>query len=124
MPSSRSTRPPSISRQIEASPVATKLYQPDALLDEYRSVRDKVSVERFFRAPGMSRVREIWCAAHFARAYSRYSSSCRVRIDDADDQHDYDFELGVDELWHLFQVAEVMEPGRHRAAEYKNLTDA
>ena len=100
--------------------MTARIYDPDRLLDEYRDVRGGLSVESFFRAPGMSRVREMWCAAHFARAYARYLAPCQVRIDDEDDQNDYDFELRVGNLWHLFQVAEVMEPGRQRAAEYRD----
>lgn len=65
-------------------------------------------------------VREMWCATHFARAYERYICQCLVRIDEEDSQDDVDFELGVDNQWHLFQVAEVMQPDRRRGDEYKN----
>ena len=98
-------------------------YTPEELLAKYRGIQDGLSVEQFFRAPGMSRVREMWCAAHFARAYERYVKACSVRIDDEDDQEDFDFELGVADQWYLFQVAEVMEPDRRRSAEYKDFVE-
>ncbi|NGZ61038.1 MAG: hypothetical protein CV081_11130 [Nitrospira sp. LK265] len=98
-------------------------YAPDELLRKYRDICDALSVERFFRAPGMSRIREMWCAAHFSRTYEEHIAPCVVRIDDHDSQDDFDFELGVADRWHLFQVAEVMEPDRRRSAEYGNFAD-
>lgn len=96
-------------------------YSPDELLAKYRDIREQMSLKQFYCSPGMSRVREMWCAAHFARAYERYICKCLVRIDEEDSQDDVDFELGLDNQWHLFQVAEVMQPDRRRGDEYKNL---
>ena len=63
---------------------------------------------------------EIWCAAHFARAYACYVRSCTVLIDDVDIQTEVDFELELENISHPFQVTEVMEPGRRRGDEYRN----
>lgn len=79
-----------------------------------------MSIEEFFRKPGMSRVREMWCAAHFARSFDQHVARCLVQIDEVDSQDDVDFELVVGATSLPFQVAEVMEPDRRRSAEYKN----
>jgi hypothetical protein len=95
-------------------------YEPEALLAKYRAIRGRISVQEFFRSPKHQKTMEIWCAAHFARAYARYVQPCAVLIDDIDTQTDVDFDLELGGLVHPFQVTEVMEPGRRRGDEYRN----
>jgi len=102
--------------------MAAKTFHPDDLFARYCELRNSVSDEEFFCKPGMTRVREMWCAAHFARAFNRYIATCLVVIDEVDAQDDVDFGLSIDGALYPFQVAEVMEPGRRRSAEYKNFT--
>lgn len=96
-------------------------YVPDDLLAKYHGIRKQMSLKKFYCSPRMSRIREMWCAANFARAYERHICQCLVRIDEKDSQDDVDFELSVDNQDHLFQVAEVMPPDRRRGDEYKRL---
>jgi hypothetical protein len=95
-------------------------YEPDALLAKYRAIRQGISTKEFFRSPKHQKTMEMWCAAHFARAYARYVRPCAVLIDDVDIQTDVDFDLELDGMCHPFQVTEVMEPGRRRGDEYRN----
>jgi hypothetical protein len=95
-------------------------YEPEVLLTKYRAIRKSISSKEFFRSPKHQKTMEMWCAAHFARAYSRYVRPCAVLIDDVDIQTDVDFELELDGVCHPFQVTEVMEPGRRRGDEYRN----
>ena len=94
-------------------------YKPDALLSKYRAIRNSISAREFFRSPKHQKTMEIWCAAHFSRAFDRYVSPCEVLIDDMDIQTDVDFELDMGGVLHPFQVTEVMEPGRRRGDEYR-----
>ncbi len=96
-----------------------EIFLPDDLLAKFWEIRDSLTAREFFSKPGMSRVRELWCAAHFARAYGRFFEPCQVRIAQSDDQSDIDFELGVTGIWHPFQIAEVLNPDRRRSDEYK-----
>jgi len=95
-------------------------YLPEALLAKYRAIRETISDQEFFRSPRHQKTMEIWCAAHFARAYSSYVHACNVLIDDTDVQTDVDFELELAGTIHPFQVTEVMEPGRRRGDEYRD----
>lgn len=95
-------------------------YDPEALLDKYRVIRNGVSENEFFRSPKHQKTMEMWCAAHFARAYARYVHSCFVLIDDKDIQTDVDFDLEINGVTHPFQVTEVTEPDRRRGDEYKS----
>jgi hypothetical protein len=95
-------------------------YEPEALLAKYRAIRGGISAKEFFRSPKHQKTVEMWCAAHFARAYARYVRPCAVLIDDVDVQTEVDFELELDGMCHPFQATEVMEPGRRRGDEYRN----
>jgi hypothetical protein len=95
-------------------------YDPEALLAKYRAIRADISSKELFRSPKHQKTMEMWCAAHFARAYARYVRPCAVLIDDVDIQTEVDFDLELDGVVHPFQVTEVMEPGRRRGDEYRN----
>jgi hypothetical protein len=95
-------------------------YEPEALLAKYRAIRQNISAREFFRSPKHQKTMEMWCAAHFARAYARYVHPCAVVIDDVDSQTDVDFELELNSTCHPFQVTEVMELGRRRGDEYRH----
>lgn len=95
-------------------------YDPETLLGKYRVIRSSIPDNEFFRSPKHQKTMEIWCAAHFARAYARYVQPCFVLIDDIDIQTDVDFDLEINGVIHPFQVTEVTEPGRRRGDEYKS----
>jgi len=95
------------------------IYTPVDLLAKYHCIRKPIPLEDFYSHPQMSRVREMWCAANFAQSYEKNICRCLVRIDEEDSQDDVDFELGVNNQWYPFQVAEVMQPGRRRGDEYR-----
>ncbi len=94
-------------------------YQPAALLEKYKIIRDQISDKEFFCSPKHQKTQEIWCAAHFSRAYERYLAPSYVLIDDSDIQTEVDFDLEVANIAHPFQVTEAMEPGRRRGDEYR-----
>ncbi|GAC1389675.1 MAG: hypothetical protein NVSMB34_01560 [Variovorax sp.] len=100
--------------------MSSAVYAPEQLMQRYRTLRQEMSVEAFFRKPGLARLREMWCAAHFVGAVDQNLVASQVAIDEVDSQDDVDFELlaGGDRL--PFQVAEVIEPGRRRSTEYKD----
>lgn len=98
------------------------VYSPAQLLQHYRNVRREMSVTEFFRKPGLARLREMWCAAHFGAAFDRHLVASEIAIDEVDVQDDVDFELLANGRRFPFQVAEVMEPGRRRSDEYKSFT--
>jgi hypothetical protein len=95
-------------------------YDPEALLTKFRQIRRGVSDREFFRSPKHQKTMEMWCAAHFARAYADFVQPCAVLIDDEDIQTDVDFDLELNGTPYPFQVTEVMEPGRRRGDEYRN----
>jgi len=99
--------------------MSSAVYAPEQLMQRYRTLRQEMSVETFFRKPGLARLREMWCAAHFAGAVDHNLVASQVAIDEVDSQDDVDFELLVAGIRLPFQVAEVMEPGRRRSTEYK-----
>jgi hypothetical protein len=94
-------------------------YTPDELLDRYRGIRNQITTEEFFRSPKHKKTQEMWCAAHFARAYNQYVAPCAVLISNEDEQIDADFFLEVGGTRYPFQVTELMEPGRRRGDEYR-----
>lgn len=94
-------------------------YTPDELLTEYRTIRGRVTTEQFFRSPKHKKTQEMWCAAHFARAYNQHVAPCTVLISAKDEQTDADFFLDIGGKPHPFQVTESMEPGRRRGDEYR-----
>lgn len=99
-----------------------KRYTPDELLALYREFRASCSTEEFMRKPVHKKTQELWCAAHFSRAYNLGVKECFVHIDpsvNASDS-DTDFDLEIDGCIFPFQVTEVQEPGRRRGDEYKN----
>jgi hypothetical protein len=96
-----------------------KRYTPDELLSKYRSIRDEITTEEFFRSPKHKKTQEMWCAAHFARAYNQHVAPCTVLISDEDEQTDADFFLETGGKSYPFQVTELMEPGRRRGDEYR-----
>lgn len=95
-------------------------YEPEVLLAKYLVIRRGIITKEFFRSPKHQKTMEMWCAAHFARAYALYVHPCAVLIDDVDIQTDVDFDLELDGVTYPFQVTEVMEPGRRRGDEYRD----
>ena len=103
--------------------VTLRRYTPDDLLAKYRAIRDAASVEDFFRKPEHQKTQELWCAAHFGRAYAHhFEPACMLDVDDVDRQTDVDFELVLPKGVHPFQVTEVQAPGRRRGDEYSSGT--
>src|SRR3954451_20887715 len=94
-------------------------YIPDELLTKYRIIRDQITTEEFFRSPKHKKTQEMWCAAHFARAYNQYVAPCTVLIADKDEQTHADFYMDTEGKLYPFQVTELMEPGRRRGDEYR-----
>jgi hypothetical protein len=100
--------------------MSSRAYAPEQLLQRYRELRRGMSVEAFYRRPGLSSLREMWCAAHFGAAVDQNLMAARILIDEIDSQDDVDFELLLTGSQLPFQVAEVMEPDRRRSSEYKD----
>ena len=94
-------------------------YAPDELLTKYRTIRAQITREQFFRSPEHKKTQEMWCAAHFARAYNQHVAPCTALISDKDEQTDADFFLDTGEKTHPFQITERMEPARRRGDEYR-----
>jgi len=99
--------------------VATLRYSPDELFARFRATRTNLSDAEFFGRPEHKRTQELWCAAHFARAYDRFLAPCSVWLDDSTTYTDTDFELEIAGQRFPFQVTEVQEPGRRRGDEYR-----
>lgn len=96
-----------------------KEYYPLELLEQYRQIHDKISLNDFFNKPLHTKTQEIWCAAHFGIGYTKHIGPCSILIDDDDAQLYYDFELNVAQTIHPFQIVECMEPCRRRGDEYR-----
>ena len=96
-----------------------KRYLPDDLLAKHFDIRSNISVETFFRSPKHQKTQELWCAAHFSRAYEKHLEACTVLVADNDNQTDVDFELEVMGKNYPFQITEVQAPSRRRGDEYK-----
>jgi hypothetical protein len=99
--------------------VAKHRYKPEELFEKYREIRSALSDEEFFNRPEHQRTQEIWCAAHFAKAYNQFLAPCTVVIDESTTNTDTDFDLETAGKVFPFQVTEVQEPGRRRGSEYK-----
>lgn len=96
-----------------------KRYLPDDLLARHFAIRSSISVENFFRSPKHQKTQELWCAAHFSKAYEKHLEACSVLIADHDNQTDIDFELEVKGENYPFQITEVQAPSRRRGDDYK-----
>jgi hypothetical protein len=94
-------------------------YSPDELLQRYRQIRQESSQTDFFTSPAHKKTQELWCAAHFGRAYSFAFERCFIWISDRDEQTDTDFRLELPTGIFDFQVTEVQLPGRRRGDEYR-----
>ena len=99
--------------------MAKRRYKPDELFEKYRRIRVATADEEFFGRPEHKRTQELWCAAHFAKAYNQYLAPCMVLIDESTTNSDTDFDLEIAGKVFPFQVSEVQEPGRRRGDEYK-----
>tara|TARA_R110002110_G_scaffold145689_1_gene335151 strand:- start:1123 stop:1701 length:579 start_codon:yes stop_codon:yes gene_type:complete len=83
-----------------------------------------LSSKEFLVDSSNQRLQEMWCAARFSTGYEQHLEPCQVEIEDIDEQREYDFHLVVNGSRFPFQVFEVMEKGRLRDKDYKNLTKA
>jgi hypothetical protein len=99
--------------------VTARRYSPDELFAIFRTIRTSVSDPAFFGRPEHKRTQELWCAAHFGRAYDRFLAPCSIWLDDSTTYTDTDFELEIAEGRFPFQVTEVQQPGRRRGDEYR-----
>lgn len=94
-------------------------YSPDQLLQHYRQVRQASSQLAFFTNPAHKKTQELWCAAHFGRAYCFAFEPCYIWISDRDEQTDTDFQLELPAGVFDFQISEVQLPSRRRGDEYR-----
>jgi len=99
--------------------VAKHRHKPEELFNKYRAIRFALSDEEFFNRPEHKRTQELWCAAHFAKAYDQFLAPCTVVIDESTADTDTDFDLETVGKVFPFQVSEVQEPGRRRGDEYR-----
>lgn len=97
------------------------IFQPVELWNAVESAVAQIGVTEFVTRNSQKRLREKWCAARFGMAYDRNIGPCQVEIEDVDRGEPYDFHLLALEQRLLFQIAEVLAPGRHRHDEYRQL---
>jgi len=73
--------------------------------------------------PEYGRLRETWIASRFATGYGNNLTACKIDIADRDEQQDFDFHLVLEDARLPFQIVEVLDEGRRRGDEYRNLTE-
>lgn len=100
-----------------------KRYSPDELLLKYSEIREGCTTEEFMRSPTHKKTQELWCAAHFSRAYQAVFGPCWIHISDSDEQEIADFWFEVGPLLHPFQITETLDPDRRRGDEYKRFVE-
>lgn len=99
-------------------------YQPQELHRIVEQRADAIGIPAFVTHGRHKRLREMWCAAAFARGYERNYGECQVDVDEVDEQLDYDFQLILPCSSPLpFQLFEVLDEGRRRSDEYKDVID-
>jgi len=99
--------------------MALRRYAPEELLARSRILRKGVSTAQFFGSPKHQRMKDMWCAAHFASGYRRTVGGCTVWFDECGTDTDTDFELEVAANRFPFQTTMVKTPGRRIGQEYK-----
>jgi hypothetical protein len=96
-------------------------YLPAELQRIVEQQADHVGTAVFVALGEHKRLREMWCAARFARGYERSFGTCHIDVDLVDEQREYDFHLVLPGGAPLpFQVFEVLDAGRRRAEEYSS----
>lgn len=98
-------------------------YSPEELLEKYRVIRATCTRAEFMSSPKHQKTQELWCAAHFSRAYEAAIGPCWVHISERDEQLSADFWFEFEGNLHPFQVTEVLQPGRKRGDEYRRLEE-
>lgn len=94
---------------------------PRELLDRAKRELAAVPQDELFNSSLHTKSREKWCAGMMGLGYEKCIGPCRVAVNDSDQRQDADLFLDVGGSEFPFQLAEVMEPGRRRGAEYKAL---
>lgn len=98
-------------------------YSPGELLAKYQEIRDSCTTDSFMRSPLHQKTQEMWCAAHFSKAYQTVAGDCWVHISEKDEQTPEDFWLEFKDVLHPFQIAMVVDPARRMGDEYKGVID-
>jgi len=93
---------------------------PDHAFKLFQERRDAVTDEAFFNDPAHQWLRDLWTAAHYGRAYSKFIDECSLEFD-WDRTHEWDFKLHVTDSVYPFQTTETLEPGRRRGYEYRQI---
>lgn len=95
-------------------------YTPRQLFSQYRLLRAPYTSKEFYNRAGLSRIREMWCAARFGQGVEQNMAPCKIIMDSVDDQGDTDFTLSFPNASRDFQVVEIQKPGRRRGDEYRD----
>ena len=93
---------------------------PNQAYERFQRQRDRMSAVQFFNDPAAGKLRDLWVAAHFGRAYENEFGECRLLFDE-EQAHEWDFILVTDGARSPFQVTEAQQSGRKRGREYRDV---
>jgi len=97
------------------------VYAPAHLEAVVKKRAGALELRAFLTRQENQRLREMWCAGRFSAGYERNMEPCEVDIEKRDEQAAHDFKLITEKDVLPFQVVEVLEAGRRRGDEYKNI---
>lgn len=98
--------------------VTLRHFRPLELIEAHNANRAQMSARAFF-GPKNQKLREWFCAGHFALAYEESKAPCTVAFEEPDPGNHIDFFLQTPTGVHDFQLVEVQRPGRRRGDEYR-----
>jgi len=94
---------------------------PAVLLESAQREMEPIRHEVLFNDPQYQKLTERWCAGMLGVGYSRLVTPCEVSVNESPYRVDVDLYLrSAGREWE-FQLAEVLEEGRLRGLEYKQL---
>lgn len=99
-------------------------YQALALHERVEANIGALESRAFLTRPEHKRLREMWCASRLLTGYSGIYAAAEVAIEDVDEQREYDFYLVIENEWLPFQIVEVLDAGRRRGDEYREMSRA
>jgi hypothetical protein len=94
-------------------------FRPLQLVEAHNANRANMTSLAFF-GPRHQKLREWYCAGHFALAYEEAKAPCAVVFEEPDPGNHIDFFLRTPTGLHEFQLVEVQQPGRRRGDEYRS----
>lgn len=96
-------------------------HDPWSLYKKVEDEMDGISRSKLFNEDTYRILRERWCAAVFGIGYEKYIQPCRVAVDESFEARGLDFVLETDGKQFHFQTTEVLEEGRERGREFKEI---